>query len=295
MLSTRRPPRRGLTLVELLVATALFGVIAGALLLLVARAEREAGRIGARAGARRATRDAASGLAHALRELAPGSGDLLVAGAGEVQLRATVAVSVLCGIDAARSTVVIVPPAGAGPALGSWLTAPRIADTVLFWAEMSGTTEDSLVPASPGWRVSVLDADAASGATCDPAAGVAAVVAPGSAVALRLATPLSDVVALGAPVRVVRRMRWALYRGGDGRWYLGVSDCVPARATPCATIQPVSGPYPAAGVTLAYLDSTGNVAVDSARAARIEITARADGAPWPAAADTVVVSVSPRG
>lgn len=294
MLSARRHSRRGLTLVELLVATALFGIIAGALLSLVARAERQAGRIGARAGARRVARDAAAGLAGALRELAPGSGDLLVASTSEVQLRATVAVSVLCGIDAARSTVVIAPPAGAGPALASWIAAPRVADTVLFWAETPGAPGDSLSPATPGWREHVLGADAGSGAMCDPAAGIDGAAPPGSAVALRLVVPLSSDVALGAPVRVLRRTRWALYRGGDGLFYLGAADCVPARVTPCATIQPVSGPYPAGGVTLAYLDSAGRAATDPARAARVDITARADGAPWPAAGDTVMVSVSPR-
>lgn len=295
MLSARCRPRRALTLVELLAAMVTFSAVAGALLALVARAQRQGGRIAARAKARQAAHDAASALSSALRQITPAAGDLLVASSSEVELRATVAFSVVCAIDGSRSALVIAPPGAAGPALASWLAPPRIADTILVWAEDTAPAPDSVAPLPPGWRAHVLAADPVRGAGCMPGAGIDAAAPPGTAVAVQVMPPLPPEVALGAPVRVVRRLRFALYRAGDGRWYLGVSDCVPARATPCAVIQPVGGPYPPGGVALVYLDSSGAVTGDAARVARIDIVARGDGAPWPAAGDTVASSVSPRG
>ena len=290
-----RVRRAGFTLVELLVAIVLFGVVGGTLLSLVARAQRAAGRLAARVEARRATRDAAAALTGALRGLAPRAGDLLLMDARAVELRATVAFSVICAIDDARSTLVIAPPVASGPALASWLAEPRIADTVLVWGEGPAAAGDTTADAAPRWTAAVLAADPAGGASCSPDAGLGDAAPSDGAVTLRVTPPLSADVSLGAPIRVVRRTRFALYRAGDGQWYLGASDCVPARAVPCATIQPVSGPYPSDGVALQYLDGAGATTTDPARVARIEIVVRAEGAPWPAAGDSLGAAAAPRG
>jgi hypothetical protein len=70
---------------------------------------------------------------------------------------------------------------------------------------------------------------------------------------------LSPATALGAPLRVTRPLRYSLYRGTDGHWYLGQRDWNSATAT-FNSIQPVSGPFlsPAlGGLSLRYLDSAG--------------------------------------
>jgi hypothetical protein len=94
------------------------------------------------------------------------------------------------------------------------------------------------------------------------------------------AQPPSLSAAIGAPVRVTRPLRYSLYRGGDGAWYLGEKDWSTASGR-FNTIQPVSGPFlsaAAGGLTFAYLDSAGaSIAapvVDPTSIAAIRITLR---------------------
>jgi hypothetical protein len=70
---------------------------------------------------------------------------------------------------------------------------------------------------------------------------------------------ISPAIAVGAALRVTRPFRYSLYRGTDGRWYLGQRDWNSTTAT-FNSIQPVSGPFlsPAlGGLSLRYLDSAG--------------------------------------
>jgi hypothetical protein len=106
----------------------------------------------------------------------------------------------------------------------------------------------------------------------------------------------------GAALRFVRRARYQLYRASDGLWYVGHLDCLPSRATPCATIQPVVGPFESNGVHFAYRDSTGAVTSDPTRVARIDVHARAPGLRMPHAggyashgsADSLLITIAPR-
>lgn len=112
-------------------------------------------------------------------------------------------------------------------------------------------------------------------------------------------------VAAGAPVRIIRRGRYSLYRSSDGDWYLGYKRCN-AVAAGCGTVQPVSGPYTpyvngtGGGMRFRFLDSLGHN-VPSARprdVAFIEIILRAEvtasgrvSGRW---IDSVLISVTPR-
>jgi len=118
---------------------------------------------------------------------------------------------------------------------------------------------------------------------------------------LRLSPPLAPEVALGAALHFVRRARYQLYKASDGRWYLGYLDCLSSRATPCATIQPVNGPFAPNGVRFVFSDSTGVAASDPARVARIDVLARAltdrstDAGSSPAfAAESLLITIAPR-
>jgi hypothetical protein len=73
----------------------------------------------------------------------------------------------------------------------------------------------------------------------------------------------SPTISSGAPLRLTRTARFALYRGGTGEYWLGYSEWQPASGW--ITIQPVSGPYlaynrtmPAAsGVVFGARDTSG--------------------------------------
>ena len=103
---------------------------------------------------------------------------------------------------------------------------------------------------------------------------------------LDLATPLSAHVRASAPVRFIRRGRYSLYHGSDGRWHLGYRRCNAIGASACGVIQPLSGPYRDyssnprnTGVLFEYFDGLGSrlTAGETPLAiARVDITARAE-------------------
>ncbi len=115
---------------------------------------------------------------------------------------------------------------------------------------------------------------------------------------------ISD-LATGAPVRIIRRGRYSLYKSSEGDWYLGYKRCN-AVAAGCSTIQPISGPYlpfstaTGGGLQFRYTDSFGAV-VPSFRpleVAAVEIIFRAEVAAAGRTAgrvfDSAIVLVAPR-
>jgi hypothetical protein len=93
---------------------------------------------------------------------------------------------------------------------------------------------------------------------------------------------LPDTLAVGASVRFFRRATYALTQAADGEWYLGFSDCNPARATPCADTMAIAGPYLAAdnnppGLQLEYFNAAGSATTTPSALRRIDITFRSQG------------------
>jgi type II secretory pathway pseudopilin PulG len=291
----RRGARRGATLAELLVAAAVGGVVSTAAVVALVRVRRSAAVETERALARAQLAQAAGVLAHELRgaALAPGAddgGDLLEARDTAVDVRAAVGGSVACaaGADGAGSWVALAP---AGPGAGWWAAAPRAGDAALVHdpGALPGAADDA-------WRERAVLAADAGGAWC--AGGPYAALGAGPAWRLALAAPaLPATAAAGAPVRVVRRRRYALYRGGDGLWALGVREW---DAGGPQGVQPLAGPFEppeAGGMRAAVRDSAGAVvAPDAPGAAEVEVrllaVRRRLGAAW---RDSAGVRVRPAG
>jgi hypothetical protein len=86
-------------------------------------------------------------------------------------------------------------------------------------------------------------------------------------------------------VHVVRRVRYRLYRGATGDWYLGYSEWDGAGY---GVVQPATGPFAAysrrataTGVLLRYFDASGaelSAPAEASRIVRVEVSARAAGA-----------------
>lgn len=280
---TRR--HAGFTLVELAVAIVLLGVVAGAALAVALDQQRARRAIVARVLARRAVVDAAQllgGTARTLGAFAAAGPALRSIAPDRFEFRALLGSSVICTIDASR-TLVGIPGLNAGDGmLSSWSTAPASADTMLVYAS-------SVVPDSAHWRPTVLAADPALGSVCPPTTGFAG-DPPEPALQLRLEAPLAAGIGVGSSLRFIRTARYQFYHAGDGHWYLGFTDCQPARPTPCAAVQPVSGPYAPGGVRLAYLDSAGAPTADAGAVASVVLTLRAEGsAAFAAGMDSLVV------
>jgi len=91
---------------------------------------------------------------------------------------------------------------------------------------------------------------------------------------LRLANRSGD----GSPVvvRVTRRIRMSLYKGGEGNWWLGQRICGPTSQASCGAAQPVAGPLSASPNGLRFLVEprlTGSVVTINARSGRVTRTA----------------------
>jgi type II secretory pathway pseudopilin PulG len=247
---------RAFSLAELLVAVVIACAIGAAVMDSAVRQQRFFAADARAALAHAAVRQAVDVLSADLRALTPPDGDLYITAPDHVDFRMLLGASVLCTIAAARDAVVL-PPLRAASALGltSWVAAPAAGDTLLVF-DAGGPG-----PADDRWSRHVLVADPAPGGSCPIASGFTASAAEAAAAwNVRVSPPLSGTVMPGAAVRFVRRARFELYRAADSKWYLGFSDCLSTRATPCAVVQPVSGPYDAAGIRFSYLDSLGAAA-----------------------------------
>lgn len=237
------PLRRGATLVELLVALLLAGVVVAA----VARSRASSHTAGsdalARAEARRQLRAGAGAVLATLRGIAPAGGDLLALADSALELHITLGASVLCahapaGLDTPPSAVLLAP-AGAREGTAAWADAPDAGDRLLVMARDADgpNAGDSVPPAPARWRwyaATVADGGTPVRTTCMGAADALALRVP-------LAAPLPAIVHVGAPVRLLRRGRWSVYRSGR-RWYLGWRD-VDAGGAGLDVVQPVSGPH----------------------------------------------------
>ena len=286
---------RGTTLVELLAVLVLLALVAAAIMRVTVGEQRFVDAVGRVIEARRAVLEGADIPRRDLREIAAASGGIYAMAADMVESRSPIGTSVICEVDSAR-TGVSIPGRDSWSALTSWVASPRQGDTVL----VLDVASDSVPPV---WRPHALAVDPLAGGICPVSSGLARSPADeAAALRLRLTPPLEPTIGPGAALRFVRRTRYQLYRAGDGRWYLGYQDCLATRAVPCGTIQPVSGPYSAAGIRFVFSDRAGAETSDPASVARIDVVSRAtSGLPLRAAgfaqgiySDSIVASIALR-
>lgn len=290
MLRTCRPPS-GFTLAELLVGLVVTSLVAAATTTIAVHHEHLAFALEQIMEARRALREGADALRYDLRSTAPQQDAIYSMGASFVEFRMATGLSVLCALDSTRTVLVFPARTPPTPNLTSWIVAPEPGDTVMILSAGSTSTR---------WDTHAVASAPMSGRECSPT-----VIANGgdaSALVLRVTAPVASDVGAGAVLRFVRRARYELYRAADGGWYLGFIDCLSTRATPCATVQPVSGPYTRGGLQFRFLDSTNAPTADPHRVARIDVVLRAQSAARlhvpgirPGAfADSVLFTIRPR-
>jgi len=243
--------RRGSSLAELIVAFTVLTILSALAAAALVGAERRMRAGNAATAAERALREGAAVLTSELS----GADSIVARGDTAVDFLGVVGVSVVC---VAIDRTLVVPPsvvAGGAGAAGAipftvWRSPPSVGDVVALFE-----------PSIARWRYSRVDSIASrgDGAGCTPSSGLLSVAdsaARRPVTRFVLDTPLPESLPVGAPARLMRRGRWALYRGGDGQWALGFRACDPTSG--CGTAQPASGPYSSArdsGFT-ARVDST---------------------------------------
>jgi len=133
-----------------------------------------------------------------------------VLGDTAVQLASSRVVAFACDQSASRLVL---------PASELWWSAPHAGDSLALIDTVTGSE----------WRTAVLATGTQHASARCPMGGTRLTMA---------VPPPSTVPALLLPGRVWRTVRYLVYRGGDGAWWLGERSCTPA----CGSAQPVAGP-----------------------------------------------------
>lgn len=251
MLTRRQsPPRRGVSIIEVMVAMVVAAVVLALITTIGVRQQRLFTDLADGVALSGQLREAAAILPIDLRAASVASRDIREARDTSIELRATIASAVVC--DTITNGLVFAPPDSGASAYASYLTSIDVGDTA--WVLMLTDSVDDWRP----FRIESVGTSsprqcAASGPHLSDGARAL------SRISIGLSTPPSMGATIGMPARVTRPLRYSLYRAGDGAWYIGERDWNTSAAR-FNTIQPVSGPFlsPAAGgLTFTYFDSLG--------------------------------------
>lgn len=256
--------RRAATLVELLVALTLAGVVLGSATTSVLRQQRAHARIAAVSGSDTQLRAATSVLAGQLALLDPAAGDLVSGEADDtaLQFRSPIAASLAC--DRSIGSVTFLPNPEGTVTFGGAASLPRSGDS-LWWLGDSAWS---------GARI--------SGVVTIAAACSVPIVSAGDALRLTL-TGSGDTIPAGAALRITRQTRYGVYRAsvGAASWQLGFREWNESAGSFSAP-QPIAGPLLRRSGDrrsgFRYFDELGqelapaNGAMDATRVARIRIT-----------------------
>jgi type II secretory pathway pseudopilin PulG len=273
---TPNDQRVGVTLVELVVALTLFGVVA-TLMLSILRGQQRF-HVGALQiiDTKRSAHQAVDLLYGELR--AASGADIYAISASSIGFRATHGASAICALDSARASVTLPAVVTAeGTGLSTFLTMPRARDSLLIFDPGDAPTADD-----DRWRAHVLTADPGGGVCPLRPFGLAIRAAEmATGIGITVAPALSTSVLVGSPVRFFRPASYALYRSTGAEWMLGYSTCA---AGTCSVRQPLSGPYlpfassGAGGVAFRFFDAQGAPTGDRLRVTRVDVVARAHSA-----------------
>jgi prepilin-type N-terminal cleavage/methylation domain-containing protein len=285
--ATPRARQGGFTLVELLIAMVLMGIIGGAIVTLLLRQQRFYNSTNDLIQTRQQIRQAAAMLPADLRGISSVGGDIYVMTDSSIEFRSVFGSSVACTVDGAGGWVSTVPQALLkGSAITNWAYLPSVNDSVAVYSDGIATAA-----ADDFWTVTQITAVLArtGGASdgCPVTSGmvqnIAADLAATNPSYKLTILPKVPTVSPGASLRFFRRVHYSLYKAADNLWYLGYYDCKTARVPVCNTIQPIGGPFQAyandgtSGLQFTYYDSTGVVTATRANVARISLAVRGQG------------------
>lgn len=249
--------RRGFTLVEVLLALVIMGVVTGAIYRLLNTNQRLSLAQAEQVSLQSNVRTGSLIVPSELRELNTWQGgtadqnDITNPQASNVEYRAGRGMGFLCQDAAAGATQLIV-------AQSNWtgLRDPDAArdDLHIF---VDGDPNDY---SDDAWSQLDLTAVAVSGNACGGD--------PGYVLTLSGGTPIPANVIVNTPVRFFELMKLELYADG-GEWWLGIRS-VNVEPNPV----PVLGPLTAGGFALEYLDSTGVATADPTAIKSVRLTVR---------------------
>ncbi len=244
---TRAHPRRGTSLIELLVVLVLLLPVLSIGAIATRRVLTTEAALGTRAGRAAAISDALQAIARHLRSIDPKAGDLVSASGSTLDVTTTLGIATVC--RSRRDTLFIT--LGSDSAAWSGVLPRNVSgtDAVRLWRDRSGT-----------WISRGIKTVATSAVPC----GEPFAPWPGAATQRLVLSDSAPDVRPGALVRIVERERWTLSLSGDGTWSLTLASWNPGTAA-FAVAQPLLAPLaPAstptgAGFTVRTRDAAGTL------------------------------------
>lgn len=252
-----RARRRGFSLVEIMIVLVLFGIIGGVVMRVITRQQRFYHGANQIMAQRSQLRQAATVLPLDLRGISSIGADLKAVSDSSVDFDMTIGSGIACEIGIGGE--VVLPPDKI-LANGQRLTTfyggyrPKVTDALKVYiyndSSSVGNEEDR-------WQEFILTEDVkddAAGRCLGPLFVDVSLDGGKPRPLLKLSSangepddpltggPVSRYVKVGAPVRFVKTVRYALFTYTDGKWYLGFAEYDPAAAK-FKDLIPVSGPY----------------------------------------------------
>ncbi len=261
--------RRGFTLVELLIALVLLGIVSAGIYRVLLNNQRINQAQTARIELQQNIRAAVTILPAEFRELNATGSDITAMSATSITIRAMRQFAFVCNTpviagNTVTMTIRVAPfygPRDFSIATDSVLVSyegdqgDRNDDQWLRGNITSITNNVPCVPDGAPGRQFVTTLSFAAPAAVPGLPNVPAPVAQ------------TGNIQSGAPVRGFETVTYKLYQASDGKWYLGYQGA--------SSTQPLIGPVTSNGVTFAYYDNTGAVTGTAALVSQIGITVRA--------------------
>ncbi len=294
---SERSRRHGMTLVEILISLVLLGIVSGVIMRVVMRQQRFYQGVNQIITQRSQLRQATSVLPIDLRSLSSKGNDILVASDSSMEIMVDVGIGVVCEVIGGDQ-VALLPEKlkSSDQTLTSWFgygepdPTGNLDYTVYIYNDSSfaGNEDDRWQPFTLN-KIYHDKTRCLTGFTTIADVGLDRYVLqlkssePPDALT---AGPLSRYIGVGAPVRIVKQVRYKLFNDADGKWYLGYSE-YDRSAVSYLNLSPVSGPYDpydpvsGTGIGFRYYDVDGNEiasgadSANRARIARIDLIARA--------------------
>jgi len=262
--------RRGFTMIELLVALVLLGIVSTAIYRVLVNNQRLYMAQTQRIDLSQNIRAANTILSAEFRELDAFDGDIVAMAPDSVVIRGMRWLSFICvapvlnGVNAGNQMII---------------RGRQVGDPMFFGSRYINETTDSLLIYLDGNQTTRLDdyyvparLSATPGNQQCPAVG-AVPAQPGTRIVFDgnfiAGTNLAGAITVGAPVRGFERVKYRLYQpSGDTSWYVGFQPGG-------QTIQPLIGPLLTNGLTFQYFNAAGAVTAVRTQVARIDVTVRA--------------------
>jgi len=251
--------RRGFTLVELLVALLLFGIVSAGIYKVLLTNQRLYQAQTQRIDVQQNVRAAATIFAGEFRELDAVDGDISAMTANSITIRAMRQLGFLCdapALPAAGPPYNVTMTVRATPLYGSQMFTEDVDSLLIFYEGDQTSRQDD------GWHLGSLTAVAPL--NCSDGK-------PGWKLSSRLAAfagvqvNQAGAIAVGSPVRGFETVTYLAYQASDSRWYIGLQTA--------GGTQPLIGPITGrTGLRFTYYAANGAVTAVPAQVVRIAIT-----------------------